>query len=65
MIINKIYSHKRLYVKVIVTNDYKFSNNIDEVIRSVLKFLFFLMRRFHKYKKHKKENKALKAQSIY
>ena len=51
MIINKIYSHKRLYVKVIVTNDYKFSNNIDEVIRSVLKFLFFLMRRFHKYKK--------------
>ena len=27
------------------------SSNINEVIRSVLKFLFFLTIRFHKYKK--------------
>ena len=40
-------------MKVIVTNDYKFSNNINEVIRSVLNFLFFffLTKRFDKYKK--------------
>ena len=52
MIINKSDSHKWLRVGMIVTNDYKFSSNIDEVIRSVLNFLFsFFTIRFHKHKK--------------
>ena len=42
----------------------KVSSNIDQVIRSVLNFLFFMIR-FHKYKKPKKEYKALKALSTY
>ena len=42
--------------KVIVTNDYKFNSNINEVIRSVLNFLllFFFTKRFYKYKKSTK-----------
>ena len=41
MITNKSDSHKWLQTKVIVTNDYKFSSNINEVIRSVLNLFFF------------------------
>ena len=41
MITNKSDSHKWLQIKVIVTNDYKFSSNINEVIRLLLNFLFF------------------------
>ena len=53
MIANKSDSHKWLQIKVIVTNDYKFSSNINEVIRSVLNFFFFFFftKRFYKYKK--------------
>ena len=51
MIINKSDCHKWLYIKVIVTSDYKFSSNINEVIRPVLNFLFFFTKRFHKHKK--------------
>ena len=40
MIANKSDSHKWLQIKVIVTNDYKFSSNINEVIRSVLNFFY-------------------------
>ena len=36
MIANKSDSHKWLQIKVIVTNDYKFSSNINEVIRIIL-----------------------------
>ena len=39
---------------MIVTNDYKFSSNINEVIRSVLNFLFFFLQKdFTSTKKHK------------
>ena len=41
MIRNKSDSHKWLQIKVIVTNGYKFSSNINEVIRLLLNFLFF------------------------
>ena len=41
IITNKSESHKWLQIKVIVTNGYKFSSNINEVIRSVLNFLFY------------------------
>ena len=51
MITNKNDSHKWLQTKVIVTNDYKFSNHVIEVIRSVLNVLFFFTKRFYKYKK--------------
>ena len=37
------------------------SSNINEVIRSVLNFLFFFTIRFHKYKKAQKEYKAPKS----
>ena len=37
------------------------SSNINEVIRSVLNFLFFHMIRFHKFKKAQKEYKAPKS----
>ena len=36
MITNKNDSQKQLQIKVIVTNGYKFSSNINEVIRSAL-----------------------------
>ena len=42
MIINKSDSQKWLKMKMSVTNDYIFSSNIDEVIRSVLNVLLFL-----------------------
>ena len=51
MIPNKSDSHKLLQVKVIVTIDYKFSSNINEVTRSVLNFLLFVTKRFYKHKK--------------
>ena len=51
-IINKNGSHKWLQIKVIVTNDYRFSSNLNEVIRSVLNF-FFLQKDFTSTKKHK------------
>ena len=38
---------------MIVTNDYKFSSNINEVIRSVLNLFFFLQKDFTITKKHK------------
>ena len=44
-------SHKWLQIKVIVTNDYNFSNHVIEVIRSVLNF-FFLQKDFTNTKKH-------------
>ena len=40
-ITNKNDSHKWLQIKVIVTYDYKFSSNINEVIWAVLSSLFF------------------------
>ena len=40
MIANKSDSHKCLQIKVIVINDCKFSSNTNEVIRSILNFLF-------------------------
>ena len=46
MIIIKSDSHKWLQIKVIVTNDYKFSSNIDEVMRLVYFF-------YDKISKHK------------
>ena len=40
---------------MIVTNDYKFSSNIDEVTRSFCFILFYFFTiRFHKYKKAQK-----------
>ena len=36
---------------MIVTNDSKFSSNINGVIRPVLNFFFFFTKRFHKYEK--------------
>ena len=56
MIANKSDSHKWLQIKVIVTNDYKFSSNINEVIRSVLNFFFF----FFFYKKILQVQKSAK-----
>ena len=56
MIKNKSDSLKGLQIKVIVTIDYKFSCNINEVIRSVLNFLiffFFLQKDFTSTKKQK------------
>ena len=41
------------------------SSNINEVVRSVLTFLFFFMIRFHKYKKAQKEYKAPKSMKKY
>ena len=62
MIANKSDSHKWLQIKVIVTNDYKFSSNINEVIRPVLKFLsfFFLQKDFTSTKKYKTANSEQK-----
>ena len=45
MITNKSDVHKRLQIKVIVTNDYKFSSNVIEVIRPILIY-FFLQKDF-------------------
>ena len=44
MITNKNDVHKRLQIKVIVTNDYKFSSNVIEVIRPILIYFFFTKR---------------------
>ena len=43
-------------MKIIVTNDYKFSSNVNEVIRPVLNFLFFhdKISQVQKSAKHKK-----------
>ena len=41
---------------MIITNDYKFSGNINEVIRSVLNFLFI----YFFYKKISQEQKTTK-----
>ena len=43
MITNKSDSHKWLQIKVIVTYDYKFSRNINEVIWEVLSALFIYL----------------------
>ena len=55
MITNKSDSHKWLQIKVIVTNDYKFSSNVIEVIRPILKFsfFFFFTKRYYTHQKHK------------
>ena len=37
-----------------VTNDYKFSSKINEVIKTVLNFFFFFTKRFCKYKNAQK-----------
>ena len=46
MITNKDDFHKWLQIKVIVTNDYKFSSNVIEVIMPILdsSFIFFTQR---------------------
>ena len=49
MITNKSDSHKWLQIKVIVTYDYKFSRNINEVIWGVLSALFILFFFLPKY----------------
>ena len=43
-------------MKIIVTNDYKFSSNVNEVIRPVLNLLFFYdkISQVQKSTKHKK-----------
>ena len=46
MITNKNDVHKWLQIKVIVTNDFKFSSNVIEVIRPILIFFFFLQKDF-------------------
>ena len=51
MITNKNNSHKSLQIKMIVTNDYKFSSNINEVISPVLNFEFLFIYLFIFYKK--------------
>ena len=48
MVTNKDDFHKWLQIKVIVTNDYKFSSNVTEVIRPILDFSFiFFTKRFY------------------
>ena len=59
MITNKSDSHKWLQIKVIVTNDYKFSSNVIEVIRPILKFSFFFF--LQKDITHTKSTKPLTA----
>ena len=46
---------------MIFANDYKFSSNIDEVIRSVLNFFFFF---YDKISQAQKSIKKYKAQSL-
>ena len=51
---------------MIVINNYKFSSNINEVIKSVLNFLFiFFTRRFHKYKKAQNRSQRSKMTNVY
>ena len=54
MITNKSDSHKWLQIKVIVTNDYKFSSNINEVIKAVLNFSFFFYKKISQVQKSTK-----------
>ena len=61
MITNKSDSHKWLQIKVIVTNDYKIRSNINEVIRSVLKFLFLFYFFYKKISQVQKSTKPLTA----
>ena len=42
-------------------DNWKFSSNINKVIRAVLNFFFFFTKRFCTHQKHKKHQKALKA----
>ena len=46
-----ITKQKFLFKKIYHDCLYKFSSNINEVIRLVLNFLIFFTKRYHKYKK--------------
>ena len=50
---------KWLQIKVIVTNNYKFSSNINEVIRPVLNFLFFY-KKISQVQKSRKQKMCIK-----
>ena len=75
MIINKSDSHKWLYLKVIwkndiskmwyIKNDYKFSSNINEVIKTVLNFLIFFTKGFHKYKEAQNHLQRTNIKNVY
>ena len=47
---------------MIVTNDYKFSSNINEVIRIILNFF---IQKFHNYKKAQDAYKRAKTKNVY
>ena len=67
MITNKSDSHKWLQMKVIVTNDYKFSSNVNEVIITVLNSLFiylFLQKDFTRKKKAQTAYSEQKQKSV-
>ena len=53
IITNKSDSHKWLQITVIVTNDFKFTSNVIEVVRPVLNLLFFFTKIFYTHQKHK------------
>ena len=63
MITNKNNSHKSLQIKMIVTNDYKFSSNINVVIRPVLNFFF--TKRSNKYKKAQNRLQQTKIKNVH
>ena len=45
---------------MIITNDYKFSSNINEVIKAVFNLFFFMI----KFRKHKKAQNRLQQTKI-
>ena len=59
IITNKNDSHKWLQIKVIVTNDYKFSSNINEVNRPVLNFFVFFYKKILQVQKSAKHKKCV------
>ena len=48
-----------------VTNDYKFSSSVNEVIRPVLNLLIFFTKGFHKYKKAQNRLQQTKIKKVY
>ena len=46
----KKFLYKKIIKKIYHDCLYKFSSNINEVIRPVLNFLFFFTKRYHKHK---------------
>ena len=65
MITNKNNSHKSLQIKMIVTNGYKFSSNINEVISPVLNFLFCCTKKFRKHEKAQNRLQRTKIKNVY